>query len=64
MWRRMARIKYKEFEAYRDLSKLAKGMTQKELAFGIQHTPRPSAYLPASAEKLFENLDGSEAEFN
>ena len=64
VWRRMARIKYKEFEAYRDLSQLAKGMTQKELAFGIQHTPRPSAYLPASAEKLFENLGGSEAEFN
>ena len=56
IWKDMAKLKRKEAELYDKLVAAAPTMTQSDLLYSVEKTPRPTSQLPECVEEMYERI--------
>ena len=57
IWRDMAKLKRDEAALYDKLAKAAPTMTQGDLLYSVERTPRPTSQLPQCVEDMYTRID-------
>ena len=56
IWKDMAKLKRKEADLYDKLVAAAPTMTQSDLLYSVEKTPRPTSQLPECVEEMYERI--------